>query len=399
MPELLQVVVFGIIIVIVTRPIIVMLHELGHLLAALGLSRKGINLYLGSIGTTNRLVHFNLGRINVSVDKNPLKWANGLVSLNDHKLTATQYLIIVIAGPLMSIFIAIASYRLLETPDMPLVGFLFFGGLIGGALFDLIISLIPNSQVVKLPNQVDLWNDGYQIKKLIKQQLNNSRNKRKYAKEINLYQRGYFANLIICCDERIANGDQSKYINIMLIDSLLSSRDRTNVKRARKLIDDVVNTHDLNSNEYIYLSGKFMDASELQNTWDLLARCIELYPNIADPYVFRANINLFLRRFDKTINDYNKAISLGQNDAIIISNRGLSKIKTGDLEGGFQDVEAALKDNPNDQVCIRNKGIYFFEINEYDKALPYLNNSLRLNPHCGETIIHLNRMKNKSTEL
>ena len=65
--------------------------------------------------------------------------------------------------------------------------------------------------------------------------------------------------------------------------------------------------------------------------------------SFVNEYVKRGTLNTNLGKYKEAVEDYNKAVELNPNDAMLFYNRGTVKIELGDLEGAKEDFEKAME--------------------------------------------------------
>ncbi|MEO6189843.1 MAG: hypothetical protein ABIO44_05155, partial [Saprospiraceae bacterium] len=66
---------------------------------------------------------------------------------------------------------------------------------------------------------------------------------------------------------------------------------------------------------------------------------------------------------------FDRAIELNKDFAYSYCNRGLSKIKLGQIVEGFQDINRSFELDPNNSYGFRTLGIYYFDKGDLNDAL------------------------------
>jgi hypothetical protein len=66
------------ILIFITRPFTVLLHELGHAITLMLLTKKGASVYVGSYGNQKQSFKIKLGSLDIWFRYNPIKWSGGL---------------------------------------------------------------------------------------------------------------------------------------------------------------------------------------------------------------------------------------------------------------------------------------------------------------------------------
>ncbi|SEO00261.1 hypothetical protein SAMN05216436_12835 [bacterium A37T11] len=61
-----------------TRALTVVIHELGHAVPAIFLTKEKVAIYIGSFGDPNKSLHVNIGLLEVWFKYSPFLWGRGL---------------------------------------------------------------------------------------------------------------------------------------------------------------------------------------------------------------------------------------------------------------------------------------------------------------------------------
>lgn len=84
--------------------------------------------------------------------------------------------------------------------------------------------------------------------------------------------------------------------------------------------------------------------------------------------------------WNQAIDDYNKAIEVEPNYALIYNNRGLAHYNKGDYDKAIADFNQALQIDPNYADAYRNRGRAYYAKGNHDQALADYNQAITLNP-------------------
>ena len=84
---------------------------------------------------------------------------------------------------------------------------------------------------------------------------------------------------------------------------------------------------------------------------------------------------------DKTISNYDRAISINPNDAVAYNNRGNVSANVGEYDKAIADYDRAISINPNDAVAYNNRGLAYTNIGEYDRAIADYNRAIAIDPN------------------
>ncbi len=92
--------------------LVVLVHEMGHAIPLLFMSRKKVTVFVGSFGDPKQSVRFQAGRLELKITYNPFLWFRGLCK-GSESLSPNKTILYIATGPLASVLLAIASGYLL----------------------------------------------------------------------------------------------------------------------------------------------------------------------------------------------------------------------------------------------------------------------------------------------
>lgn len=107
---------------------------------------------------------------------------------------------------------------------------------------------------------------------------------------------------------------------------------------------------------------------------------IKLNPDDASAYKERAEAKRKLSNHASAIEDYNQAIQLNPKDAFTYRASADAKRKSGDNAGAIADYNQAIKLNPEDAEAYKNRGKARAELGDYAEAIEDYSQVLKLNP-------------------
>jgi tetratricopeptide (TPR) repeat protein len=130
--------------------------------------------------------------------------------------------------------------------------------------------------------------------------------------------------------------------------------------------------------------GKFQKALD---DWD---KAINVDPNNYDAYFYRGLEYANKGGFDRAIADYDQAIRLNPNDAKCYYNRGTIYASKGESDRAIADYDQAIRLNPNDAAyAYYNRGNEYANKGDSDRAIADYDQAIRLNPNDAD--IYYNR--------
>jgi hypothetical protein len=153
-----------IIIGVALRPVVVLLHELGHVLIAAFVARQKIVIFLGSYGNKERSANVTFAGLEIWFTGNPFLWQYGLcvpsfpITRADHRISYF------LAGPMLPL--AVSAIVADAAVFLQLNEYVRFFALVflGVSVLDVFINLIPYGNAIGFYNNAPLFTDGYLLK-------------------------------------------------------------------------------------------------------------------------------------------------------------------------------------------------------------------------------------------
>lgn len=102
-------------------------------------------------------------------------------------------------------------------------------------------------------------------------------------------------------------------------------------------------------------------------------------------YYWRGQYYYALAQFDQAILDFTACIDMGYTDSDVYLHRALCKYANHDLQGGMQDLNATLKENPENHAALTNRGFYRSLAGDNRMAIADFDAALKLDPEDKET--------------
>lgn len=119
---------------------VVLIHELGHAIAARVLVDADVEL---SVGSTGRIAELRLGRITARINALSLRGSPGEVTFGDARATAQDVLLVALAGPLASLGGTVVCALLLSAaPNSGIVHDLLWSAVACGVV-GVVLNLLP----------------------------------------------------------------------------------------------------------------------------------------------------------------------------------------------------------------------------------------------------------------
>ncbi|MCC6460618.1 MAG: tetratricopeptide repeat protein [Saprospiraceae bacterium] len=357
----------------VSRILTTAIHELGHALPALLLTPAPMTVYLGAYGDTTQDLTVSIGRLSFRAPRNPFRWKGGMLSAPKAWPSVAVGLAVVSGGPLFSLLQALLGGWIMlgweASPATRLFGMVLL--MSGAATF--FYSIVPNKTPLYLTNGNITYNDGEQLRRLFY----SFRHSKVLAEIQQDCTDGQLHSAAEKCEQLLARGRGNAYILQIAVAAHLENGDAANAVRVT----------DAYAARLDFRSEEFNDLGLRLALTECLPQALTCFQQakILDPRNTTARVNhgfclLCLGRAEEAIAEFTPLISDKIHGVYALSNRGLAQTRLGDTEAGRSDLEAALQLNDQEPYAHLNLGIFYFEKQDYARALPFFEQTQALNP-------------------
>ena len=150
------------------RLLTTVIHELGHAIPALLLTKDKVTVYMGSHGDPEKSIQFQIGRLECFFKFNLFYWKGGLCVMSSKEVSLRTDIIVTLFGPVLSLIVAGIGIVCINVVDFSDVTVLVLFALIFSCALDFIHNIIPNPKAVVLHDGVIVHNDGMQLLNILK---------------------------------------------------------------------------------------------------------------------------------------------------------------------------------------------------------------------------------------
>jgi tetratricopeptide (TPR) repeat protein len=377
---------------VIARGLTVLIHEFGHAIPALLLTKKPVTIYIGSYGDKRKSLRINLGTLVIFFRYNPLLWKLGLCVPSATSVSLTKQIIYTLFGPVASLLIGVISFYLVFAFDGHSFLKLFLIVFVASALFDTLISLIPNSTPIMVYNGLNIYNDGYQLKLLF----HYKKLPQEYEKASHLYNQQRYTEAAILFGRMISNGINDENIYRLAIHSYLQER---NYSKVMEFSNSFAATNKLNSDDLSTMALAYSQLGLYSESMSFYDQSLQLNPENKYSLNNKGYTLMLQNSYEDAIPFFNRVIELDIDFTSAYDNRGLSKIKLGNIEEGLNDINHALKLDPNNAYCYRSMGIYHFDKQEYYQALQLFEKAKGIDSTTHKIDELINNTKKQLTEI
>lgn len=352
----------SILLVFLIRPITVIIHELGHALPALLLTKGDVEVYIGSYGETKDAHCFRLGRLKMTFKYNPIIWKVGICKYTDLKVGIWSQLVIVLLGPLTSLICGIICLYLFFTYPGSSRFMLFLMFFLVSFMLDFYWNIIPNKTPISLADGSATFNDGEQLRQLIKLGVLPE----DFHLAVKYYHDEQYEESGNLCLELLRKGLLNSSVFQMAIWSFIKAENYDKGESVYQLCKDQVV---FNSDDYSNIGMVYSKMNKDKEAMAMYEASLELNPNNIYALNNRGFQRILNQDFKAAINDFDAALELDNDMSYALSNRGYARIELGFPEDGLADIEKSLAIDDTNSYAHRNLGIYYLKKKEKQKAI------------------------------
>lgn len=340
----------------------VILHELGHAIPAILMTRQTVSIYIGSHGDPSKSLHFRVGLLEVWFKYNPILWQGGLCVPSAKNISTNTGIIYTLAGPLTSVVIAAVACYFTFAYELHGAIKLFLIFFLVSTVMDLFRNLIPDSTPVTLYDGRVTYNDGFLLKWLFY----HKRNPRAYEQAVELYNQRNFAQAASSFKAMLTGGIKNESVYRLAIASFLEAR---NFDEAKDISDEFIVHGRMDSNDFTNAGIMYSRTEQYDKALALYDKGLALNPDNKFALNNKGFTLGLLGRFEEALPLIDKAIEIDKTFAYSYNNRGLARIKTGNVAAGLDDIHHSLELDKNNAYAYRNLGIYHLDKGEFFEAL------------------------------
>jgi len=348
---------------LITRPLTTLLHELGHAIPALLLTRKKVMVYIGTYGDSEKSMKFTIGKLELYFRYNPFLWHGGVCMVEDEDVSINRAILYTLTGSLASFIIAATASYFTFAYDLHAFLKLFLIVFLGSSLYDLYWNLVPHSSTSEeLFDGSIVYNDGYQLTQLFKYRKLN----RYLSEAAALYDQRRFKEAVPLFDKVLAAGVNQKEVYSIAFNNYIFAKE---FEKAKQVSEKLIAMGNLAFEDQYNRGYLYLELGEPDKALEIFREALQLQPESAFALNGIGYSLCLLNRFEEALPPLNKAIELDNNFAYAYNNRGLALIKTGQPEAGLQDINHSLELDGTNADTYKNLGIYHFDRKEYPEAL------------------------------
>ena len=348
---IVYIILFLFFVIIITRPFIVLFHELGHAIPALIFSREKVEIYLGSYGDKVKSFKIQLGLLEIWV-KPAFFWKSGLCVYNK-SMSIDHRIIVTFCGPIASFSLSFVLAYIIFAFEMHGSLKVMIACFLMVAFIDLIVNLSPSNKRIATDRGGHIYNDAYNLillnyYKKFPAELEIA--KALYLEEKYIEASSYFERFI---DRELVNED----IYRADIFCLTQNQDYT---KALLRTQEFRNKYNMTAADYSASAFLQIFFEKFEAAIKDFDAAIKLQPDI-QAYSNRAFTMILNGQFVESIKEFDLIIEIEPSSSYAYANRGWAKMLSHKTDDGLSDIRQALEIDPDNAYAHRNMGIYHFQ--------------------------------------
>lgn len=345
-------------------------HELGHALPALVFTSDKVVVLVGSYGATDNSLHCRLGRLEIFLKFNFLRWNLGLCS---HQGTAGLWsnFLILLGGPIASLIVAIPLLWLFNRAGLDDYSRFFIAVFLISAVWDFLSNIIPIKVPVLINNGQATYNDGYQILLLFRSLTYSETFKKAIAhRQAQDYEAEWMA-----LQQVMEEGKINRTIQEAIIQNRLSQGE---AEAALGYFNEFWGQKKWSLEDNALLAQIHIQRKDYYAALEACNAAVYKAHTRLDLLLQRAEVFTQLSEHRMALDDLNAAYFHQPQSFHAFAQRAYALLQLGQLDEAYSQLQHALTYNSEDAKSHLYFALYYQKIQQPQKALEYLENAERL---------------------
>jgi tetratricopeptide (TPR) repeat protein len=352
---------------------VTVLHELGHGLAAVLLSGKSVEIFVGSYGNKESGLAIPLGKSKLYISRNILRWGGGMCRLSK-PLIGYPSMVMTAAGPLLPTVLAGG-----------LVCGCLYGHTHGALTFSSIILLIMAvvSMLFNLRNGREpiLLTDGsftYNDGAYLRAQWQQRHWPAPYMQALVDYKNAnYTAAAPVLVEYLDASFDQEDTIRLAIA-ALVVTED---YDQARTVLDNYGRCYTPDANDFIIQALIHSHFNDLPGIIRCYSEALTLEPDNLAALNNRGYACIRAEQYAESLADFRQALVVDADFAYAHANLGLALLMLDQPIEALGCIQRSLELDDTNSYAYRNLGIYYLQRGELSEARQQFDRAWQLDPH------------------
>jgi tetratricopeptide (TPR) repeat protein len=352
----------AILLIILLRLSTTLFHELGHAIPALIFTKKGVEVYIGSYGDISNTRQVQIGRLKLFFKWKIFDWKIGMCRAEEGMDADWKNVIMILAGPIASLLIAIPLLINLMSLNPNSILFFISVMFIAAAGADFIINMIPFNSSIKMHDGTVAHSDGYALINIIRRKLLPD----SYFELEHLYLNKDYDALLKNANAMLANGEQERFIYDFIINV---NNDLKNNNAGLLAYKELEQNFKLNDQDYFNIgklyrqNGNYSEALRYYNHFYYKNfGNIELLKELGITQIELGNNELAIKRLNTVIEEAPESYT-----AFLFRSRAYINLEKFEL--AKNDLETVKEVLPDEPLLYYHYGLLYKKLNRLKEAL------------------------------
>jgi tetratricopeptide (TPR) repeat protein len=360
----------GLLGIALSRFLTTLVHELGHAVSALILTKDKVEMYVGSYGDDARSINLKIGRLSIFLSFIIWNMEIGLCRRSSD-ITILRAFIITLSGPLLSLGMGVFFLYAISLEQFSDTQKFLLAVLMVSAIWDFFVNIIPRSQPIQLANGVSVNNDGKQLVDLFKR----ASSPKEFLNAIALFEAGDYSEALKQIEQLLKTDRKSRDFQETKLDILRAKGDDDEYLMAYEEYIESRNPKVKYISHWAKVKIKKHDYDEVVST---LTKLIYEGKSNYDFHFLRGKALVELSEYKDALRDFH-ALTLGDaEDPRALANRAYCQFRLGYEDEAIEDVLQAVKEGKKDMGEIYFLAGVIIESKDEEKALEFYRKALDL---------------------
>ncbi|MBS1914010.1 MAG: tetratricopeptide repeat protein [Bacteroidetes bacterium] len=344
--------------------LLVLIHECGHALVVLALTANRPSVYIGTRRDTSRWLKMRFGRLSISINANPLQWWRG-GSCHPGGLMPLRTTVLYSLGGLIAqslVAAAVVMYGLTLRPH----SFQYEAAelFVLAAAVSLVSNSIPRTLRGGGADPMVRGTDGAKLVWLWQMR----RAYPAYVSAVELCSSQRFAEAAALLDPVIPQGVVNPGFCRAAI---VANMESANYARADEVQQAFEERHRLTMDDQFNAGVIAVRMGRIEEAIERFGAASESKELNEAARINRADALTYVKRYDEALREFDSIVQEHPELVVARAYRALAYLRSGALEEGRREIDAALHLNPNDSAAIYCLGLYNESCGNYAAALEH----------------------------
>ncbi|MEL6637362.1 MAG: M50 family metallopeptidase [Bacteroidota bacterium] len=356
--------ILGVLVILSSRMVTTTLHELGHAIPALWLSRGPVKVFVGSYGDEAGSTTWRLGRLHLFFKWNITDWNLG-VCVHTGVPRLLDQLLIVLGGPLFSLIFGSVLLLFIGVKNLEAGAIFFLAFFVLSAIWDFFVNIIPHHRPLPMFDGSLCYNDGYQLRQLWR----SAHYPPAYTQALQHLDEANYAAAIPLLQQVIKAGHTDRELYHLLAQTYWNNREPDQVLRS---LVELMEQHPLRPEDQGLVAAAYQQKGQYAQAIHFYNQA--LYIDFKNPRLRfqRGLTHLQAGDHAEALQDFERAHHNGARSAELHAYWGLALLRRQALAEAKTQLDHAHALDPESALVHLHLAFYYQQKQERDRALQHL---------------------------